>query len=138
VAANGSRIEREAKVVGSVLIGQAFTGETYFHGRPSATSKPARNDASKTVEAPYNAANSASSNLGPTSKALIDRVTNEINTLKSEKSHSAVPKAGSIPTFRGKSPSSRCRVWPKPVICRRTACVSSSKGGPLVCSGNPG
>src|SRR5262245_3223576 len=72
VAANGSRIEREAKVVGSVLIGQAFTGETYFHGRPSATSKPARNDASKTVEAPYNAANSASSNLGPTSKALIE------------------------------------------------------------------
>lgn len=72
--ANGSVIEREGKVVGSRLIGQNFASDRYFHGRPSATSAPDPNDSSKTVEAPYNAANSAGSNLGPTSQKLVDRV----------------------------------------------------------------
>jgi K+-transporting ATPase ATPase C chain len=72
--ANGSVIERDGTVVGSSLIGQNFTSDRYFHGRPSATSAPDPADATKTVDAPYNAANSGGSNLGPTSKKLVDRV----------------------------------------------------------------
>jgi K+-transporting ATPase ATPase C chain len=72
--AGGSLILRDGKVVGSALIGQNFISPTYFHSRPSATSAPDQNDPGKTVDAPYNAANSSGSNLGPTSKALIDRV----------------------------------------------------------------
>ena len=63
--AQGSMIERDGKVVGSALIGQEFTGDRYFHGRPSATVAPDPNDSTKTVPAPYNAANSGGSNLGP-------------------------------------------------------------------------
>jgi potassium-transporting ATPase KdpC subunit len=72
--ANGGMIERDGQVVGSELIGQNFTSDRYFHGRPSATSAPDPADATKTVDAPYNAANSGGSNLGPTSKKLVDRV----------------------------------------------------------------
>jgi K+-transporting ATPase ATPase C chain len=72
--ANGGLIERDGKIVGSRLIGQNFVSDRYFHGRPSATSAPDPNDSTKTVEAPYNAANSSGSNLGPTSRKLIDRV----------------------------------------------------------------
>ena len=72
--AEGSLIERDGKVVGSALIGQEFKSDKYFHGRPSATSAPDPADSTKTVSAPYNAANSGGSNLGPTSKALNDRV----------------------------------------------------------------
>src|SRR5579863_6409150 len=70
--AQGSLIERDGKVVGSALIGQQFTSEKYFHGRPSATNTPDPKDSTKTIDAPYNAANSGGSNLGPTSKALAD------------------------------------------------------------------
>jgi len=73
-SANGSVVERDGKVVGSSLIGQNFASDRYFHGRPSATSAPDPADATKTVDAPYNAANSSGSNLGPTSKKLVDRV----------------------------------------------------------------
>src|SRR5215471_21381455 len=66
--AQGSLIERDGKVVGSALIGQEFKSDRYFHGRPSATTTPDPNDSTKTVPAPYNAANSGGSNLGPTSK----------------------------------------------------------------------
>lgn len=79
--ANGSLIARDGKVVGSSLIGQNFTGEGYFHGRPSATLDADPADATKTVSAPYNAANSSGSNLGPTSKALIDRVKEDADKL---------------------------------------------------------
>ena len=72
--ANGQMVERDGKVIGSLLIGQNFTSDRYFHGRPSATSAPDPADATKTVDAPYNAANSSGSNLGPTSKKLVDRV----------------------------------------------------------------
>jgi K+-transporting ATPase ATPase C chain len=72
--ASGSLILRDGKVVGSAVIGQNFVSPAYFHPRPSATSAPDPNDPSKTVDAPYNADNSSGSNLGPTSKALIDRV----------------------------------------------------------------
>src|SRR5262249_16753273 len=68
--AQGSLVEVDGKVVGSALIGQDFTSDKYFHGRPSATTAPDPNDSSKTVPAPYNAANSGGSNLGPTNKAL--------------------------------------------------------------------
>ncbi len=79
--AAGSLIEKDGKVVGSSLIGQSFTGETYFHGRPSATTDTDPADPSKTVPAPYNAANSMGSNLGPTSQALIDRVKEDAGKL---------------------------------------------------------
>jgi K+-transporting ATPase ATPase C chain len=89
--AQGSLIERDGKVVGSALIGQEFKDDKYFHGRPSATSAPDPADASKTISAPYNAANSGGSNLGPTSKALIDRVKEDVDKLKAENPSAAVP-----------------------------------------------
>jgi potassium-transporting ATPase KdpC subunit len=82
--ANGSLIERDGKVVGSALIGQPFADAKYFHGRPSATTDTDPNDPTKTVPAPYNAQNSSGSNLGPTSKALIDRVKGDVEKLKAE------------------------------------------------------
>jgi potassium-transporting ATPase KdpC subunit len=89
--AQGSIIERDGKVVGSALIGQEFTSERYFHGRPSATTAPDPKDATKTVPAPYNAANSSGSNLGPTSKALVDRVKDDVEKLKAENPSASVP-----------------------------------------------
>jgi potassium-transporting ATPase KdpC subunit len=89
--ANGSMIVRDGKVIGSALIGQQFTGDGYFHGRPSATTAPDPNDATKTVGAPYNAANSGGSNLGPTNKALIDRVKDDVDKLKQENPSAPVP-----------------------------------------------
>jgi potassium-transporting ATPase KdpC subunit len=88
---NGSLIERGGKVVGSELIGQSFTSDHYFHGRPSTTNTPDPNDSSKTVDAPYNAANSGGSNLGPTNKALIDRVQGDVDKLKAENGTARVP-----------------------------------------------
>jgi len=85
--ANGSLIERDNKVIGSTLIGQNFTDPKYFHGRPSATTDPA--DSTKSV--PYNATNSGGSNLGPTSKALVDRVTEDTKALQAENPSVPVP-----------------------------------------------
>jgi potassium-transporting ATPase KdpC subunit len=82
--ANGSLIERDGKVVGSALIGQQFADAKYFHGRPSATTDTDPNDPTKTVPAPYNAQNSSGSNLGPTNKALVDRVKGDVEKLKAE------------------------------------------------------
>jgi K+-transporting ATPase ATPase C chain len=89
--AQGSLIERDGKVVGSVLIGQAFTDDKYFHGRPSATNTPDPKDPTKNVDAPYNAANSGGSNLGPTSKTLADRVKGDVDKLKAENPSAPVP-----------------------------------------------
>jgi potassium-transporting ATPase KdpC subunit len=89
--AQGSLIERNGKVVGSVLIGQVFTDAKYFHGRPSATNAPDPKDASKTIDAPYNAANSGGSNLGPTSKVLVERVKADVDKLKKENPSAAIP-----------------------------------------------
>ena len=89
--AEGSLIEKDGKVVGSALIGQEFKSDKYFHGRPSATTAPDPNDSTKTVPAPYNAANSGGSNLGPTSKALADRVKEDVDKLKAENPNSPVP-----------------------------------------------
>jgi potassium-transporting ATPase KdpC subunit len=89
--AEGSLIERDGKVVGSALIGQEFKEDKYFHGRLSATTAPDPNDSTKTVSAPYNAANSGGSNLGPTSKALNDRITADVEKLKAENPGQALP-----------------------------------------------
>ncbi len=89
--AQGSLVTVDGKVVGSSLIGQEFTSDKYFHGRPSATTAPDPNDSTKTVPAPYNAANSGGSNLGPTNKALIDRVKADVDKLKQENPSAAVP-----------------------------------------------
>ncbi|MDA9433106.1 K(+)-transporting ATPase subunit C [Bradyrhizobium sp. CCBAU 51627] len=89
--AQGSLIEKDGKVIGSTLIGQEFRADRYFHGRPSATLAPDPNDSTKTVPAPYNAANSGGSNLGPTSKALADRLKEDVDKLKAENPNAAVP-----------------------------------------------
>src|ERR1700722_4182247 len=89
--ANGSLITRDGKVIGSSLIGQNFTSEKYFHGRPPATTDTDPNDPTKTVPAPYNAANSGGSNLGPTSKTLVDRVTADAAKLQAENPNTPVP-----------------------------------------------
>jgi K+-transporting ATPase ATPase C chain len=89
--AQGSLIERDGKVVGSALIGQEFKDDKYFHGRLSATTAPDPADSSKTVPAPYNAANSGASNLGPTSKALNDRIKEDVDKLKAENPSASVP-----------------------------------------------
>jgi K+-transporting ATPase ATPase C chain len=89
--AEGSLIEKDGKVVGSALIGQEFKDDKYFHGRPSATTTPDPNDSTKSLPAPYNAANSGASNLGPTSKTLADRVTADVDKLKAENPSQPVP-----------------------------------------------
>jgi potassium-transporting ATPase KdpC subunit len=89
--AQGSLIERHGHVIGSALIGQTFTADKYFHGRPSATTAPDPNDPNKTIPAPYNAANSGGSNLGPSNKALIDRVKADLEKLKQENPSMPVP-----------------------------------------------
>ena len=89
--AQGSLIEQDGKVIGSALIGQVFADDKYFHGRPSATNAPDPKDPAKTVDAPYNAANSMGSNLGPTNKALIERVKGDVDKLKEENPVATVP-----------------------------------------------
>jgi K+-transporting ATPase ATPase C chain len=89
--AEGSLITRDGKVIGSELIGQSFTSDKYFHGRPSATLGPDPADASKTTFVPYNAVNSMGSNLGPTNRALIDRVKGDVDKLKQQNGSAAVP-----------------------------------------------
>lgn len=89
--AQGSLIEKDGKVIGSALIGQEFKEDKYFHGRPSATTAADPNDSTKTVSAPYNAVNSGGSNLGPTSKALADRVKEDVDKLKAENPNQPVP-----------------------------------------------
>jgi len=87
----GSLIEKDGKVIGSALVGQQFVDSRYFHGRPSATNAPDPKDSTKTVDAPYNAANSGGSNLGPTSKALAERIAGAVDNLKKENPSARIP-----------------------------------------------
>jgi K+-transporting ATPase ATPase C chain len=89
--ANGSLIERNGKVIGSALIGENFTSDKYFHGRPSATTEPDPKDPTKTIPVPYAADNSSGSNLGPTSKALVDRVKGDAAKLAKENPSTPIP-----------------------------------------------
>jgi K+-transporting ATPase ATPase C chain len=89
--AKGSLIERDGKIIGSELIGQNFTSDGYFHGRPSATTDTDPNDSTKTVPAPYNASNSGGSNYGPTSKALVDRVKADSGPLAATNPSAKIP-----------------------------------------------
>ncbi len=97
--AAGSLVERDGHVIGSSLIGQNFTKEQYFHPRPSATTDTDPADATKTIPAPYNAASSGGSNLGPTSKALSDRVKDDVAKLKAENPNAPIP--GDLVTTSG-------------------------------------
>jgi K+-transporting ATPase ATPase C chain len=87
--ANGSLIVKNGTIIGSELIGQNFTSEKYFHGRPSVTTGTDANGNS--VAQPYNAANSLGSQLGPTAKDLVDRVTADSAALKAENPSTPVP-----------------------------------------------
>ena len=89
--ANGSLIEKDGKVIGSELIGQDFSSDKYFHGRPSATTETDPKDPTKTVPVPYAADNSAGSNLAPTSKALVDRVKDDAAKLAQENPGKPIP-----------------------------------------------
>ncbi len=95
--AGGSLIEKDGKVIGSDLIGQNFADAKYFHSRPSATSATDPADATKTIDAPYNADNSSGSNLGPLSQKLIDRVKGDVETLRNDGAEGALP-ADSVTT----------------------------------------
>ncbi|MBB3285457.1 MULTISPECIES: K(+)-transporting ATPase subunit C [Rhizobium] len=89
--ANGSLVEKDGKVIGSSLIGQNFTADKYFHGRPSATTGADPNDPTKSVSVPYNAANSGASNLGPTNSSLITRIKGDAATLQAQNPNTPVP-----------------------------------------------
>ena len=91
IQSQGSLVEENGRIVGSALIGQQFQSDRYFHGRPSATVAPDPNDPTKTVPAPYNAANSGGSNLGPTNKSLIERVQGDMDRLQRENPSAEVP-----------------------------------------------
>ena len=132
--AKGSLIERDGKIVGSELIGQNFTSDGYFHGRPSATTDTDPNDPTKTVPAPYNASNSGGSNYGPTSKALVDRVKGDSDLLAATNPSAKVPvdlvttsASGLDPDITPLPPCSRSRGSPGRAACRRTGCADSSR-----------
>lgn len=102
--AQGSLIEKDGKTIGSALIGQEFKEDKYFHGRLSVTTAADPADSTKTVPAPYNAANSSSSNLGPTSKALSDRMSEDVAKLKAENPSMPVPADLVMSTGSGLDP----------------------------------
>lgn len=118
--ANGSLIEKEGRVIGSELIGQNFRDDRYFHGRPSATMGTDPNDPTKTIPAPYNGGNSGGSNLGPTSKALVDRVAENAKTLQAENPGSAIPVALVTTSASGLDPdlTPRAALFQAPRVAR--------------------
>ena len=123
--ANGSLIERNGAVVGSALIGQPFTSERYFQPRPSATSAPDPKDSTKTVDAPYNAAGSGGSNLGPTSQKLVDRVKEDVGRLKEDGAASPCRPTRSPPP-----PAASIRISARPSRRSRSPRVAKARGLP--------
>lgn len=123
--ANGSLIERGGAVVGSALIGQNFASDRYFHGRPSATSAPDPADASKTVDAPYNAANSSGANLGPTSQKLIERVKGDAEAWRTKVGAGAIPGDALTTSASGLDP----HVSPRTALAQ-VAVVARTRGLP--------
>ena len=89
--ANGSLVVRNGTVIGSEVMGQNFVSDRYFRSRPSATTGPDPADPSKSISVPYNAANTSGSNLGPTSKPLIERIKGDVEKLKGENPNAEVP-----------------------------------------------
>ena len=104
IRANGNLVSVGGAPVGSALIGQNFTSDKYFHGRPSATSATDPNDATKTIDAPYNAANSSGSNLGPTSQKLIDRVKAGADALRAAGVSGVIPADAATTSASGLDP----------------------------------
>jgi K+-transporting ATPase ATPase C chain len=123
--ANGSLIEKNGVVVGSALIGQWFKSDRYFHPRPSATNEPDPKDPSKTIDAPYNAANSSGSNLGPTSKTLADRVKAGVKAWRAMAGPGPVPADAVTTSASGLDPD----ISPKTALAQ-VASVAKARGLP--------
>jgi len=131
--AQGSLIERDGRIVGSALIGQLFTSDKYFHGRPSATLGPDPADPSKTTSVPNNAVNSMGSNLGPTNRALVERVQGDVAKLKQENVSTPVPIDLVTTSGSGLDPhiSPEAAQFQVPVGGSGAAALAGSHGGPL-------
>jgi len=99
--AHGSLIEKDGKVIGSAQIAQGFTKPEYFHPRPSATTDTDPSDPTKTVPAPYNAANSGGSNAGPTSRSYIESTQALVDQVKAENPHAGVALPVDLVTASG-------------------------------------
>jgi K+-transporting ATPase ATPase C chain len=133
-------------VVGSSLIGQQFSEEKYFHGRPSATTAPDPQDPSKTIPAPYNATNSMGSNLGPTNKVLADRIKENVDALRKENPSANVPVdlvtasgSGLDPDISPAAAYFRCREWQSKKSARGAGsfgCRARLRHRPLAFLGN--
>ena len=123
--ANGSLIEKDGAVIGSTLIGQGFKSDRYFHPRPSATTDTDPNDSSKTIDAPYNAANSSGSNLGPTSQKLVDRVKGGVEAWRSMAGPGPVPADAVTTSASGLDP----HVSPQDALAQ-VASVAKARGVP--------
>src|SRR5471032_1905486 len=124
--ANGSLIAGSAGPVGSTLIGQNFASDKYFHPRPSATQAqdPAHpDDSSKTIDAPYNAANSTGSNLGPTSQKLLDRVKADVEAKRTAGWKGPIPADAVTTSASGLDP----HISPENAIAQ-VAAVAKARG----------
>ena len=123
--ANGSLIEKDGAVIGSALIGQWFKSDRYFHPRPSATTDTDPNDSSKTIDAPYNAANSSGSNLGPTSQKLVDRVKGGVEAWRAIAGPGPVPADAVTTSASGLDP----HISPENALAQ-VAAVAKARGLP--------
>ena len=121
--ADGSLIRKDGVVVGSALIGQWFKSDRYFHPRPSATTDADPNDSTKTIDAPYNAANSAGSNLGPTSQKLVDRVKGGVEAWRAMAGPGPVPADAVTTSASGLDPD----VSPQAALAQ-VAAVAKARG----------
>ena len=121
--ADGSLIRKDGVVIGSALIGQWFKSDRYFHPRPSATTDADPNDSTKTIDAPYNGANSAGSNLGPTSQKLVDRVKGGVEAWRAMAGPGPVPADAVTTSASGLDPD----VSPQAALAQ-VAAVAKARG----------